>query len=205
MKKIFLLAAALMLAFMSVQAAKAPAKPTRDQIAKDLIGIRLNEGYTDGWFPEDWYWIVEKGEVKAVKILEVLENTDKNYCIIVMVRLQSNANAYNAKVKINYRLTKDRRWKIEYAYSQGIDLVKTNKYNDCLNFSIEPTGFCFAKVLEITNKTGMELWCAGAVKNTSDNWEKFSVTINPYETKKIEAIGEVVNYTIKFIEKAEKP
>ena len=84
-----------------------------------------------------------------------------------------------------------------------MDIVKTNKYNDCLHFSIEPTGFCFSKVLEIKNKSGMELWCVGAVKNEYEEWTKFSVTINPYETKKIGSA--VAYYKIKFIEKSDRP
>ena len=101
MKKIILLIVAVILSTITVYAAKIPAKPTRSQVAKDLVGVRLNEGYEDGWFPEDWHWTVKRGQIKALKILEVLEDTDKNYCIIVMVRLQGEVNAFNARVKIN--------------------------------------------------------------------------------------------------------
>ena len=57
-----------------------PEKPSRNQIAVDLIGHRLTEGYKDGWFSEDWHWDIKQGQIKALKIKEVLKNTNKDYC-----------------------------------------------------------------------------------------------------------------------------
>ena len=61
-----------------------PAKPTRKQIANDLIGIRLKEGKTDGWYSDDWHWDVKKGQIKALKILSTLENNKTDVLRVVI-------------------------------------------------------------------------------------------------------------------------
>lgn len=203
MKKLLFLLSVVAVASMSIFATKAPAKPTRDQMAKDMLGLRLNEGYTNGWFPEDWYWVVESGEIKALKILEVVNDTPTEYCVIVKVRLQSGAGAYNAKVKLNYRLTRDNKWKLDYAVSQGVDIVRTNKYNDCLSFRIADDGWGGVNMLQIKNETGIELCCAGYIK-TYDEWRKFYITLDPYETSGVGGTfggGSVSDFRIEFIER----
>lgn len=180
-----------------------PAKPSREQIAKDLVGHRLNEGYEDGWFSEDWHWDVKSGQIKALKILEVLRNTEKNYCVVVLIRLRSEVNAFNAKVKINYQLTKENKWKIEYAVSLGMDIVRTHKYDDCLSFKIVDDGWGGVNYLRITNNSGIELGCAGYIQ-TYDKWKKFAVRIAPYQTGSVGGTfggGSVYNYKIEFIER----
>jgi len=187
----------------NVFATTPPAKPSREQIAKDLVGHRLNEGYEDGWFSEDWHWTVEKGEIKALKILEVLKNTDKDYCIVVLVRLQSEVNAFNARIKINYQLSRENKWKIEYAVSQGMDIVRTHKYDDCLSFSIVDDGWGGVNMLQIKNNCGIELGCAGYIKVYGE-WKKFAVRIDPYKTGGVGGTfggGNVSNYKIEFIER----
>ena len=186
-----------------IYAATPPPKPGRDQIAKDLVGHRLNEGYKDGWFSENWHWDIKSGQIKALKILETLRNTDKDYCIVVLVRLQSDVNAFNAKIKINYHLSKDNKWKIEYAVSQGMDIVKTHKYDDCLSFAIVDDGWGGVNMLQIKNNSGIELGCAGYIKVYGE-WIKFAVRIDPYKTGGVGGTfggGNVSNYRIEFIER----
>lgn len=203
MKRLFLLLTILVISLTCTQSIYAQTKPSRAQIAKDLIGIRLNEGYENGWFSDSWYWTIETGEIKALKIIEVLSNTNKDYCIVARIRLQSNASVYDAKVKINYRLTKSRQWKLEYAVSQGMDIVRTNKYNGCLSFSIADDGWGGVNCLQIKNNSNIELICAGYMKVWGE-WKKFSTTLDPYQTKGVGGTfggGNVSDYKIEFIER----
>lgn len=203
MKKILLFTISVLVAIVSIQATKAPTKPTRNQIAKDLVGIRLNEGYEDGWFSDEWHWDVKTGQIKALKIEKVLTNTNNDYCVVVLIRLQSDVNAFNAKVKINYHLSKDNKWKIEYAVSQGMDIVRTHKYDDCLSFSIVDDGWGGVNMLQIKNNSGIELGCAGYIK-TYGEWKKFAVRIDPYKIGGVGGTfggGSVSDYKIEFIER----
>lgn len=134
MNKTFLLIIAICLAKMMICAT--PPLPTRDQIANDLIGETLSEGYKDCWFGSSWLWRVEKGEIKALQIVKVLIKTTTDYCVIAKVRLQSEVNAFDAKLKINYQL-KGKRWQFEYVVSLGMDIVKTGKYKNFLSIEID--------------------------------------------------------------------
>lgn len=181
-----------------------PAKPTRKQIANDLIGIRLKEGKTDGWYSDDWHWDVKKGQIKALKILSTLENNKTDYCVLALVRLQSDVNAYNAKVKIRYRFdSKKNKWKMEYAFSKGMDIVKTHKYDDCLSFAIVDDGWGGVNMLQIKNNSGIELGCAGYIRSGGE-WRKFAVIIEPHQIGGVGGTfggGNVTNYKIEFIER----
>ena len=205
MKRLLFLLYIAIVTSINVFAVNPPAKPTREQIAKDLIGHRLNEGYgdEDGWFSKDWHWDVKRGQIKALQIQDVLKNTNKDYCVIVKIRLQSEVNAFNAKVKINYHLNKYNKWEIEYVVSQGMDIVRTHKYDDCLSFAIVDDGWGGVNVLQINNNSGIELGCAGYIK-ASGEWIKFSVRIDPYKSKGVGGTfcgGNVSNYKIEFIER----
>lgn len=180
------------------------AKPNRKQIANDLIGIRLKEGKTDGWYSNDWHWDVKKGQIKALKILSTLENNKTDYCVLALVRLQSDVNAYNAKVKIRYRFdSKKNKWKMEYAFSKGMDIVKTHKYDDCLSFAIVDDGWGGVNMLQIKNNSGIELGCAGYIK-AGGEWRKFAVLVEPYQKGGVGGTfggGNVTQYKIEFIER----
>lgn len=188
---------------LNVFATPPPPKPDRNQIAKDLVGFTLKEGFEDGWYSDDWSWTIEKGEIKALKINEVITNTNTDYCIIVLMRLESETSAYNAKAKVNYRLTKGNQWKIEFVVSQGMAIVKTHKYDDCLSFKIVDDGWGGVNALQIKNNSGIELGCAGYIK-ASGKWRKFAVIIDPYQTGTVGGTfggGNVTNYKIEFIER----
>ena len=180
------------------------AKPTSSQIANDLVGIRLKEGKTDGWYSDDWHWDVKKGQIKALKIVSTLENDKTNYCVLALIRLQSDVNAYNAKVKIRYRFNFDKnKWEMEYAFSKGMDIVKTHKYDDCLSFSIVDDGWGGVNMLQIKNNSGIELGCAGYIK-AGGEWRKFAVLIEPYQVGGVGGTfggGNVTQYKIEFIER----
>ena len=190
---------------MNVLALTPPPKPSREQIAKDLVGHTLKEGYKDGWFPENWRWNIKNGQIKALKIKEVLRETNTDYCIIVLLRLQSQTSTFNAKVKLNYHIINN-KWKIEYVISQGMKIVQTKKYDDCINVSLElhwSFGFNFdnEKDLVIKNNSEMMLYCAGYCYKFG-SWNKFLFAVGPHETEKIEYVED---YKIEFIERVEVP
>ena len=83
-----------------------PPKPTKTQIANDLVGYKLSEGFDNGWFDKEWTWQIKKGQIKAMNIKEVIRDNNREYCVVVLMRLQDEFSAFNAKVKISYALAK---------------------------------------------------------------------------------------------------
>lgn len=173
-------------------------------MAKDLVGHTLSEGYEDGWFTNDWMWRIEKGEIKALKIVKVLENTSRNYCVVVLVRLQSETQSFNAKIKINYVLSKENRWRMEYVSSLGMDYVKTDKYNSCLSYKIVPECMLFGPRLLVTNKSDIKLGCAAWLL-VEGEWKKAYCKIDPHSSAYMNVVGcylcsdKVSNYRVAFI------
>ena len=202
MKKLFLFLVLIALG-TELFAVTPPPKPTRSQIAKDLVGHRLKEGKDDGWFPNDWSWLIEEGEIKAMKIEEVLKDTDSDYCINVVMRLESDKNAFIAKAKINYILTRDKKWRLEYVISKGMNIVKTHKYDDCLNVSIDKRWFMGVNVnnekeMTIENNCEIFLYFAGYIYMKSGEKQKLTLSIGPHNTEKIPYVEA---YEVVFIER----
>ena len=203
MKKLFILTLFVVSTAINMYAGTLPAKPSRNQIARDLVGQTLKEGYKDGWFSEGWHWDVKDGQIKALKIIKVLKDTKEDYCVVVKIRLQGEVNAFNAQVKVNYHLTQNKRWKLEYALSLGMDIVRTHKYDDCLTFSIVEDGWGGTYMLKITNGSNIELGCAGWIKANGE-WTKFAVRIDPHKSGGVGGLldgGGVKDYKIEFIER----
>lgn len=110
-----------------------PPKPDINQIQKDLCGHSLSEGVDNGYYPSTWQWIISEGEISDFVIDKVLSDTPKEYLIITKMRLTSEVGkAFDATVKIRYILPDDDDWSIDFIQSQGMYIVKTLMYNDCV-------------------------------------------------------------------------
>lgn len=200
-----LLLALIMFVSVNTVAASAPPKPTKNQIAKDLIGYKLSEGFEDGWFAKDWYWQIKGGQIKAMNIKQVVRDTNKEYCVIVLMRLQGEVSSFNAKVKVSYVLNKQNRWQIEFVNSMGMSIVKTHKYDDCMQYAIVDDGWGGVDCLEIKNNCSVELGVAGWLF-ANDKWRKFAIRVDGNETTSAGGTfggGSVSKYKIEFVERLE--
>ena len=187
----------------SVFALTPPPKPSKTQIAHDLVGYKLTEGFDNGWFDKEWTWQIKKGQIKAMEIKQVVRDTKNEYCVIALMRLQGEVSSFNAKVKINYVLTKQNQWRIEFVNSMGMSVVRTNKYDDCIQFSIVDDGWGGVDCLEIKNNCNVELGVAGWFYALGE-WRKFAVFVDGYETNSVGGTfggGSVTKYKVEFIER----
>lgn len=201
---IITLLAALVLSALNVNAA-IPPKPNKSQIAKDLVGYKLSEGFDDGWFAKDWYWPIKSGQIKTMEIKQVVRDTNNEYCIIALLCLQGEVSSFNAKVKVNYVLNKQNNWQIEFVNSMGMSIVKTHKYDDCMQYSIVDDGWG-VDCLEIKNNCSVELAVAGWFY-TMDEWHKFAIKIDGNETSSVGGTfggGNVKKFKVEFVERLEK-
>jgi len=191
---------------LSAIASPPPSKPNKSQIAKDLVGYKLSEGFENGWFADDWYWQIKSGQIKAMKIKQVIRDTNREYCIVVLIRLQGEVSAFNAKVKINYVLNRQNKWQIEFVNSMGMSIVKTHKYDDCIQYSIVDDGWGGVDCLQIKNNCSVELGVAGWLY-ANGKWRKFAVRVEGNETTSAGGTfggGSVEKYKVEFVERLEK-
>ena len=193
----------LLIGFVDSVFAVTPPKPSKTQIANDLVGYKLTEGFDDGWFDKGWTWQIKKGQIKSMNIKEVVRDTNREYCVIVLMRLQGEVSAFNAKVKVNYVLTKQNQWKIEFVNSMGMSIVKTNKYDDCIQFAIVDDGWGGVDCLEIKNNCSVDLAVAGWFY-ALDKWRKFAIRVDGNEISSVGGTfggGSVSKYKVEFIER----
>lgn len=147
--------------------------PTKAELAADLIGRKLSEGTDKGYFPSDWYWTIEEGEICGLKILS--ESVSDNYCSYVVtmtLQKQSSPTKYEADVQMDYSFLK-KKWQLILVKSKGVRIVKTDKYLDCISTSIDTHKFC------VKNNVDIPLIVGGvAFDFKSQVWEKFSTVVN---------------------------
>lgn len=182
-----------------------PAKPDEAQIQKDLVGHQLTEGFEKEkcWFHEDYRWKIREGEIHDFMIEEVLRADTKEYIFIATMRLQSELNAFNARVKVSYVLPETEDWKIEFVKSMGVSIVKTHKYDDLISCEIKDDGWGGIDALFITNNAEIELG-VGVEIVASGNRKRYAVRVSPDKKSQVGGLfagGNVTSYEIEFVER----
>lgn len=182
-----------------------PAKPDETQIQKDLVGHQLTEGFEKEqcWFHEDYRWKIREGEIRDFMIEEVLRADTKEYIFIATMRLQSELNAFNARVKVSYVLPDTEDWKIEFVKSLGVTILKTHKYDDLISCAIEDDGWGGVEALFITNKAEIELG-VGVEVVADGSRKRYAVRVSPDKKSQVGGLfggGNVTSYEIEFVER----
>lgn len=178
--------------------------PTKDVIAKDLVGRKLSEGTDNGYFTSDWSWTIEQGQISNLTILS--KSVTEDYCSFVVVMTLKRPLSpirYNATVQVDYSL-ENKKWKPLLVKSKGVKVVNTGKYFDCISSKIDKSGW--RSCLIIKNNIDSPLLVGLLIrKENSSEWEKFSVTIDGLKEVMVGAgyggvRAEVIDYRIHFVE-----
>ena len=193
MKK-YLLSFILALCAMPMLAANAPVAPAT--ICRDLVGHKLSEGVKEGYYPREWYWTIESGEISNFRVLSVRENTATRYTIDAQMRLSTRTRAFLAKAIIYYVKTQ-RGWHMEMVKSRGMSIIRTHRYDDC----IQPEygdGYLNSEDLYLVNDCEVTLEVGGK-KYKNGTWHKFSTRVSPHSTILVDYYVE--EYVIDFVER----
>ncbi len=182
-----------------------PVKPDISKIQEDLVGHKLYEGFERKkcFFPEDWAWSIEENGIRNFEIEEVLSDNSTEYIFIATMRLEGERQAFNARVKIAYWLPGAEDWKIEFVKSMGLSVVKTNKYDDLVEFELKRDGWGGGDVLHITNKSEIELM-VGLEVVAGGKRQLCARRIAPGGTGTVGGLfcgGNVSSYEVKFVER----
>ncbi len=145
-----------------------PSDPVDEKIKQDLVGRSIREpqnGYNEG----KTTWNIEEGEVK---FMEVIEKTKEDNNIIYKLRLvlKANGGAVDVRCTARYGLSDyDDDWTITMLTTETFDVVKTGKYDDCIEVQKDMFGYRFF------NKSDSALTVGGVCY--SWRWHKFQKTI----------------------------
>lgn len=178
--------------------------PTKTVLTSDLIGRQLSEGTDNGYFPSDWLWTIEEGQISDFKI--ITKKVESDYCsfnVIMKLKTRSCPTKYTAVVQMDYML-KNNRWHISMVSSKGVSVVKTNRYNKCIVTKVEDDGWGGVDCLKIKNNTDTPLIVGGEfLTNYPTQWNKFSVVVPGLKVMSVGGVfggGNVVDFRIHFVE-----
>lgn len=153
-----------------------PTKPDISQIQKDLIGHSLSEGVENGYYSSSWRWLIENNEISEFHIDKTLTDNANEYMIIAKMRLTSDVGkAFNATVKIRYILPDDDDWIIDFTQSQGMYIVKTHLYDDCV--TVEKDGWWYY----LRNQCDVALEVGGK-ELEYNGWKKYCHVISAHNS-----------------------
>ena len=193
MMKKYIISFILAFCAISMQAANTPTVVT---ICRDLIGHNLSEGVKEGYYPREWHWTIEEGEISNFRILSVRENTEDRYTIDVQMKLSTSTRAFIANATIYYVHT-PRGWDLEMVKSRGMNIVRTYRYDDC----IQPEygdGYLNKEDLYLVNDCEVTLEVGGKIFKYG-SWRKFSTTVSPHSTQQVDYYVE--EYVIDYVER----
>ena len=158
-----------------------PTHPNEAMIQKDLVGHSISEGVVPGYYDSYWRWKIEQGEISNFSIKEVLADTRSEYEFVATMRLTSKiGKAFDAEVKVRYILPETDDWKIEFTHSQGMHIVKTGKYDDCIRVE-KCSGLCLGGDYFFYNDCDLLLEVGGK-KYGYDGWTNFAYKIEGHNS-----------------------
>lgn len=170
------------------------AKPNVEQIKQDLIGHSLSEGVKDGYYPSYWRWTIREGEISSFSIEQVIKDSSSEYEILSNMRLTSRAGkSFNAKVRICYIFNDSEGWQIQFVQSQGMYIVKTGKYNSCIDVDKDSNYYYFINGCDISLEVGGIKYCW--VTAGRQEWVRFSEVIAPHDKYTM-----MYDYRIDYVE-----
>lgn len=167
-----------------------PTKPDNNKICNDLIGRSVGEGVDDGYYPQSWTYKIGEETISDFKILKVMEDYNNSYTIQASMRLNSDTRSYEAKLKIRYTLDNIHDWQIDYVQSQGLKIVKTGNYDNCIKARKVDFGYELHNNCDIALEVGGKGLYSGI-------WRKFRVIISPHEETHLY----ISDYIIDYIER----
>jgi len=160
-----------------------PPKPDEVQMTADLVGHTLSEGKENGYYPQSWKWKILENGVSNLKITNVQESSSTRYVVTVSMRVSSDTRAYDAKALVSYVLGDISDWQIEFVQSQGLDIVKTHRYDDCVKCYI--TRSLIGRGLDAENNCEIALEVAGRELNCLGEWVTFCRIVPPHQSTRI--------------------
>ncbi len=183
-----------------------PPKPDAARMAADLIGHSLSEGFdrSDCYFSEGWRLEFDKDtSVDDLVIERITDDDNREYSALVAMTVQKGNLKFDARAHIYYILPDGADWTIDFAKSQGVSLVSTHRFDDCISCEIAEDGWGGTYALYVTNTSEVELIVLGTVLADGERY-KFNRPIAPGEKAKVGGLfagGSVTGYDIAAVER----
>lgn len=154
----------------------------------DIIGQTITAPSEDGYFPSDWKWRIEKGEVYEVQELGKKVDSSGNELVTILAHLHRGELKIDAEMTLKYSkngLVSSRVTKLiipqQQDYSQYVELE--------MNYDFLPS-------LMVYNRSNMTLFVGGEY-SSKDETSLFSSIVEPHSSEMI-VMGSIQYYSVHF-------
>lgn len=180
-----------------------PALPDSAQLEYDLVGRQITD-QPDGYHHRGWVWEFQEGDIKSIEITSKKKLGDDACRLVAEIVFQRTGAAQKATVAVHYVLRDAEDWKIDFIESRSLEVVRTGKYDRCVDIEKRWEGFLGigGYVLDFTNHCDVALVVGGSVL-TESGWHRFSTVVEGSGKKSIGGGFQsyIKDYTVAFIER----
>lgn len=163
-----------------------------DDIAADLIGVVIYEPSSNGYFPKDWRWKIEWGEVLGVEVLKRKNDEYGNEKIFVLAHLHRGHTKIDAKMVLKYTSNGYSK-ELKSSKVKEIIIPQQQDYSQYVRLKKD---YDFFPSLVLHNKSDMTLFVGGDYLSGEER-KLFAGVFEPHSSKTV-AIGNIDSYHIHF-------
>lgn len=179
--------------------------PTLQQLKDDLIGRKLTEPQP-GYHRQDWYWMIEAGEIQNISIKNQYYNNNSYVYSLDLLLHAVDGIGVTHRFICDFVYTKHGdNWVPSVLKSKELEIVRTYLYDDCI--TSEKKGCTGEYEVEFTNSCDIDLVVGGIcqIEYSNKGWQKFSCVVPANGKKSIGGlfIGSVDKYKIHFVERGD--
>lgn len=156
--------------------------------SEDIIGQVITAPSEDGYFPSEWEWKIERGEVYEVR--ELSRRTDPSGYEIITVF----AHLHRGEVKIDAEMIL--KYSQNGLVSSRVTELTIPQQTDYSQYVEMEMDYDFLPALMLYNRSNMTLFVGGDY-SSGDERSLFSAVIEPHSSKMI-AFGNVQSYHVHF-------
>lgn len=156
--------------------------------SEDIIGQVITAPSEDGYFPSEWEWKIERGEVYEVRELSRRKDPPGYEVITVLAHLHRGEVKIDAEMILKYSTNG-----LESSRVTKLTIPQQPDYSQYVELEMD---YDFIPALMLYNRSNMTLFVGGDY-SSGDETSLFSAVIEPHSSKMI-AFGNVQCYHVHF-------
>ena len=160
-------------------------------IARDLVGQVISDP-PQTYFPEEWRWTLERGEVLSVDIKQAKKNS-KKYAAIIIAHLKRGHLRINAKMYVRYHYD-GKRWMLTDTQVKVLNIPRQKDYSQYVSLAMD---YDFLPTLMLKNKCDRNLFVRVELLDNDGERKFMSVIAEPYKDTSV-CIGTPNSYRVIY-------
>lgn len=160
-------------------------------IAHDLVGQVISDP-PKTYFPEEWRWKLERGEVLSVDVKKAQKNNQK-YAAIIIAHLKRGHLLINAKMHVRYHHD-GKKWVLTDTSVKVLNIPKQKDYSQYVSLYMD---YDFLPTLMLKNSCDRNLFVRVELIDNEGEITYQSHIVEPYNETSV-CMGVLSNYRIVY-------